>query len=67
MTVKRDAPTTTEQRLDRLELSVAQIATALRQCSAWRPLENGQTELQEILDEQRVLIQQQRRAEAVVG
>ncbi len=47
MPAARSNPTT-EQRLDRIELGIAQLAHALRQCSGWKPEANGQKTLAEI-------------------
>ena len=51
---------TDRQRLDRLERSVAQLASALRIAAGWRPEANGQNELAAITDEQRALIEAER-------
>jgi hypothetical protein len=57
MTAKPTAP----ERLDRIERAIAQIASALRQCSGWHPARNGQPELQAILDQEREAIAVERR------
>jgi hypothetical protein len=51
---------TDKQRLDRLERTTAQLASALRVAAGWRPAANGQDELVEIVNEQRELIARER-------
>jgi hypothetical protein len=49
--MERSKPTETEQRLDRIELAVAQLAAAMRQTVAWRPEQQGQETLARIVRE----------------
>ena len=51
---------TSGRRLDRIERSIAQIASALRVTVGYRPEPSGAYELQEILDEQRALIEREK-------
>ncbi len=62
----RSNPTELEVKVARLERAIAQVASALRVCSGWRPVEHNQAELQEILDAQRSLIELERRLGADV-
>ena len=68
--MERKNRTAVETKIDRLERAVAQLASALRVCSGWRPSEHGQAELDAILTEARELIELERRpqiAEEVVA
>jgi phytoene dehydrogenase-like protein len=49
-----------EQRNERIERAIAQIASALRVASGWRPEPSGQAELAEILAEQQDAIARER-------
>jgi hypothetical protein len=51
---------TDKQRLDRIELTLAQIATALQLTVGWRPESNFQPELGAIRDEQLEAIQREK-------
>jgi hypothetical protein len=53
-----------KQRLDRLERTTAQLASALKQCVGWNPAANKQFELVEVWQEQQRAIARERQHRA---